>query len=308
MAMIHEESARLIRETAVAINPMDYTQPLELHDFFAKFDTMVAQRTQGVRRTRNIAAALAKTSIRTGTSIVQCDSDGDDYDLEIDDCYATPVPNNPTTRRMLAVPKTPQQLRDGVPESKGGELESILKYGSQPIHLTAGQSGELHGMRRTDGSRALRDLNHALLGAMYSSQKDAPKPGKIIGARAGNAEEVDVAMDDDGTDGDQDSSDESEGESSDDDAVMDEAKSPGVVMPRKNRAVVVSDDDDETSAANQPTPETEDALAKPVVAAAAAAVSKTKFLSMFKMPAAKPPPPPLPRTTEPEPPREPQQL
>ncbi|KAJ1782718.1 hypothetical protein LPJ59_006740, partial [Coemansia sp. RSA 2399] len=28
MAMIHEESARLIRETAVAINPMDYTQPL----------------------------------------------------------------------------------------------------------------------------------------------------------------------------------------------------------------------------------------------------------------------------------------
>ncbi|KAJ2402503.1 hypothetical protein GGI23_000667 [Coemansia sp. RSA 2559] len=307
MAMIHEESARLIRETAVAINPMDYTRPLELDDFFAKFDTMVAQKTQGTRRTRNIAAALAKSSVRVGASIVQCDSDGDDYDLVIDDCCATPVPNNPMTRKMLAVPKTTQQLKDEVPASKGGELESILKYGSQPIHLTAGRPGELHGMRRTDGSRALRDLNHALLDAMYSSEKDSSKSGKTIGTGAGKAEETDDGMDDDGSEGDQGGSHESEGESSDDDAVMDEAKSPGVVMPRKNRAVVVSDDDDdETSAANQSTLDIEVALAKPVVEAAAA--SKTKFLSMFKMPAAKAPPPPHPRTTEPERPREPQQL
>ncbi|KAJ1663215.1 hypothetical protein EV178_005189 [Coemansia sp. RSA 1646] len=331
MAMIHEESARLIRETAVAINPMDYTQPLELHDFFAKFDKMMVQRTQGTRRMRNIAAALAKSNPK-GASVVQCDSDGDDYELDIVDNCATPVPNNPmTNNRKMKSPVL--KTEDKVSVNKGGELESILKYGSQPIHHTTGQSSELRGMRRTDGSRALRDLNNALLDAMYKDEKTGPKSAKVTVDKAaitvkeeiygayGSDKDADVAMDGETSDDseDQDSSAETDDEQesggeSGDEAVINEAKGSSIFMPRKHRAVVVSDDDDgdgdgddeEMDVANQQAPNTKDAPAKPTTS------SKSKFLSMFKMPAPKPattsttPKAPPPRTG-PDPLREPQQ-
>ncbi|KAJ2555059.1 hypothetical protein EV175_002379 [Coemansia sp. RSA 1933] len=283
MALIHEESARLIRETAVAVNPMDFTRVLELDDFFAKFDTMALQRTQEPRKKRNIAAALAKSTSHKA-SLVQYDSDGDDYELEIVDNCATPMPNNPIVRngrKGLAIPKTSQKQQSGEGGlASRGKLESILKYGSQPIHLTAGQTSGLQGMQRTDGSRALKDLNNALLDAMYSERTTGPKPARTVAPMNEEPDNMDASGSMDGQSSSEDEAQDEDDSDEDDDVDMEEERG-SVVVPRKNRAVVVSDDDDDSNDDIQPAKATtEDIRAKPE--------SKAKFLSMFKMPAAKP--------------------
>ncbi|KAJ2503835.1 hypothetical protein GGI11_007586, partial [Coemansia sp. RSA 2049] len=143
---------------------------------------------------------------------------------------------------------------------------------------------------------ALRDLNKALLDAVYAKETATPqKPQKRAVRISGTAAALDVKAEDDGDDGDagsgsdadvamgSDGGTEDEGEedlvSSDGGDGAMEAEEPAAAISRKIRAAVVSDDEDDGP---QPKEAAAAAIEKP------AAASKAKFLSMFKMPVAKP--------------------
>ncbi|KAJ2659309.1 hypothetical protein IWW48_003552 [Coemansia sp. RSA 1200] len=302
MTKIHEESARLIRETAVTVDPMEYTRPLELGEFLTKFDEMVGQKTYFQWRRKKIKAALARASNTVKvTGLLQHDSDGEDYELSIVDNdgggpSGAPKPNKAVVgwkpQDSSVVSKTLQQSKG---EAGGSQLESILKYGSQPIHLTMGSTAELHGMQRTGGPHALRDLNKALLDAVYAKETAKPQKSQKRAVRISNTATLDVEAENDGDDGDAESGSDadvamgsdsenededdlsSDGGSTDDGDETMEAKGPVAAISRKIRAAVVSDDEDDG-----PQPREAAAIEKP------AAASKAKFLSMFKMPVAKP--------------------
>ncbi|KAJ1728444.1 hypothetical protein LPJ72_005469 [Coemansia sp. Benny D160-2] len=295
MARIHEESARLIRETAVTVDPMEFTRPLELGGFLARFDEMVGHNAYFHLRRKKINAALARagSSAVKVAGLLQHDSDGEDYELSIVDNDGD-GPSGALIPEKAVAPKPLQQSRQ---EAGGGsQLESFLKHGSQPIHLTMGNTAESHGTQRTGGKHALRDLNKALLDAVYAKETAAPqKPQKRAVRISGAAAALDVEAEDDGDDGDAGSGSDadvamgSDGETEDedeedlvgsdggDDAM--EAEEPAAAISRKIRAAVVSDDENDGP---QPGEAAAAAIEKP------AAASKAKFLSMFKMPVAKP--------------------
>ncbi|KAJ2523641.1 hypothetical protein GGI11_001367 [Coemansia sp. RSA 2049] len=293
MARIHEESARLIRETAVTVDPMEFTRPLELGGFLAKFDEMVGQKAYFHWRRKKINAALARAGSTVKVAgLLQHDSDGEDYELSVVDDDGD-GPSGALKANKAVVPKTLQQRKQ---EAGGGsQLESILKHGSQPIHLTMGNTAESHGTQRTGGKHALRDLNKALLDAVYAEETAASQKPQKRAVRISDAAALDVKAENDGDDDDDAGSGsdadvamgsgggtEDEGEedlvgSDGGDEAM-EAEEPVAAISRKIRAAVVSDEEDDG-------PQPREAAA---AAAEPAAASKARFLSMFKMPVAKP--------------------
>ncbi|KAJ2373041.1 hypothetical protein IW150_003813, partial [Coemansia sp. RSA 2607] len=127
LAMMHRETERLVRETLVKIDPLEYTVRLELSDFYTRF----------AQRTAHTPAATQPVRVRPLASdkplVFRCTVDSDaesECEVEIVDAGAR------------------HAVRVG--------LEDMLRVASQPMRVT----GEMRRVGR-------KELSDALLGAVY---------------------------------------------------------------------------------------------------------------------------------------------
>ncbi|KAJ2812681.1 hypothetical protein FBU31_007554, partial [Coemansia sp. 'formosensis'] len=154
MAKIHQETERLVRETAVLINPLDYTQRLVLDDFFARFDLYASNASD--------PAATAVEPTPKPASLPQhtfhYESDSGDYEVEIIDEDITPAMGRVG---ILSPIKSPAATFK--PRGSAADLDSILDYASQPLRSSAPTSSAMRPP--TDGPMGLKQLNGALMRA-----------------------------------------------------------------------------------------------------------------------------------------------
>ncbi|KAJ2345055.1 hypothetical protein GGF43_005312, partial [Coemansia sp. RSA 2618] len=280
LARIHQESERLIRETSVKLDPLEFTQRLHLSDFWLKFDAHVVQPRASPRKPfkmppLQITGSFAFTS-------------GDEQIMVVDDCD---IDAFKSTIGSKLVPT--HNVREVVHGQTA--LDEILSYGSQSMHTE-----HPHGVRRTDGPLALRDLNSALLDVMHKKDAEAraaqaDKAAKRLKDKLERSQPVEPlqpqtedATDEAVLDGDDElidaddllktaSAEDTDGEyetelDEDDDADtdgedMDTKMETGQTARGKGRAAVSSDEDSEDEAVEKP-----------------AAATKSNFVSMFRMP------------------------
>ncbi|KAJ2741047.1 hypothetical protein GGI20_005456 [Coemansia sp. BCRC 34301] len=324
LAKIHQETERLVRETAVLINPLDYTQRLIPDDFFTRFDLYSAAATASVPDTLVTQPKLKPAELPQHT--FHYESDSGDYEVEIvDDDHIAPLSLGPSVLSPLHKPPAAAVLSPSNPlrGSHTTDLDSILEYASQPLRSSAPAA-----VRRppTDGPMGLRELNGALMRAMYKHDEEALRAATAESAPTGAATaDVGENVDEGGereTDGHSAGSDGDEGSASESGLEDIDA----VLSPRTRRrpAAVISDDDDDgdddddepiAPATTRPLLEPGRKAQRLVRESSAVVVSsdkeKTKFLGMFKMPAPKKPftakqpvvlsPPPQPASVEAEP-------
>ncbi|KAJ2008482.1 hypothetical protein H4R26_000178 [Coemansia thaxteri] len=275
ISKLRQETERLVRETAVIINPMDYTQRLALEDFFARYD-LHASQAGGCSVPSPPKHTLPPCSF-------QYESDSGEYDVEIvDDTAGTPLGGTITSPSIVKKP--------------AGDLDAMLDYGSQPLHSSARLSASI---RRTDGPIGLKQLNGALMVAMYKQDEEALRErakSSAVAETAANADEAfkahaetsdgdevaapgllesDASGSDGGDYSDDDVGSESEMES---EAESDEEKATQSSHRRQRRAAVDSDDEDDG-----------DSGARSEAKSGAAEADtdpgkKAKFLGMFRMP------------------------
>ncbi|KAJ2726877.1 hypothetical protein GGI07_000205 [Coemansia sp. Benny D115] len=295
MALMHRETERLVRETAVKIDPLDFTRLLALDDFFARYDQHIKQ---AIRPPQPLG--------REKPTEYRYESDSDDYDVEIVDSGAG-LPKS----QLLALDKHAEA------EPRGDQLEAILSYGSQPMNRakTAG------AVKKTDGPLALRTLNEALMQSIYAKdveaknakeRREARRRRKSTDPNAHDVEEADVEATAEGGAGDQAEEDgmeveaseeigsesdgdyeavykdegEDEGASShgDDTDGMSVAGESQATQSRKARTVLDDDDDDDDDDVSRKESTNTVAMDKAEKTSADAPASRAKFLSMFKMP------------------------
>ncbi|KAJ2416091.1 hypothetical protein GGI10_001233 [Coemansia sp. RSA 2530] len=283
MEKIHQETERLVRETAVLINPLDYTQRLVLDDFFARFDLYAANignppdvESTATQPTLNPASLPQRT--------FHYESDSGDYEVEIvDDDFI--APSSSRTAAILSPIKSPNSLNTRGPNST--DLDSILEYASQPLHSSATASSTMRPP--TDGPTGLRQLNSALMHAMYKQDEEALRAAAMNPSAATAAESADEAILGKGEDVEPSSESDSDvGIRSDSDSELEDVES--ILSPRIKRrpAPVISDegeDEDDEPVAKPPSEPEQKTL--PPVGAGSSDTSKSKFLGMFKMPVAK---------------------
>ncbi|KAJ1945408.1 hypothetical protein GGF37_001715, partial [Kickxella alabastrina] len=292
LANMHRETERLIRETAVRIDPLDFTKRLTMEDFFIRFDIHTKPRSHSPSRTPSPPPRVSPP-LATRQPMRFCyDSDSGEYDVEIIDerprepAMVMPMPSPPPQ-------SPPPQITPTVVDVDG--LDAILSYASQPMHSS--RSLYTPGIKRTDGPLALRDLNSALLSAVYKKDLDA----KIASEKKVRKSEIceesvkfveeseeepelqaksepqDEAGEDMEVDGDYNSGSASGiGEDTDPELDLneesaeedseDEANEGATQSRRTPRTAVISDDEDDAPLPPAP------------------AVTKTKFINMFKMP------------------------
>ncbi|KAJ2801939.1 hypothetical protein H4R20_003474 [Coemansia guatemalensis] len=293
MAKIHQESERLVRETAVNIDPEEFTQRLALDGFLNRFDTR--SRESSTKKPRK---AFVVPPVQTkGTFTFTMDDGGNELVVVEDDC---PMPLPHTSVGALKSICQTQQAKHLVHENA---LDAILSHGSQPLHVSAAQAT---GLQRTGGPLALRDLNSALLDVMYkkdaetrlaAAEKKAKRQRDKVERleRRTQSQQRPTEVEDDHEEAQMDSDDSSD--KSTDEDVSDKPISRG-----KRHTAGASDDDDladeeelETNSGPSSPSNVHDAAdghadtkVLPPAAAAAAAItapaSKNKFLSMFRMP------------------------
>ncbi|KAJ2788253.1 hypothetical protein GGI15_000058 [Coemansia interrupta] len=139
LAAMHRETSRLLRETLVKIDPLEYTKRLELTDFFTRF----SQHTAAPAETPLLLPAAAKRVRPLADDkplVFRCtvDSDsGSEYEVEI-----------------LDVKERRQEREAG--------LEGMLRMASQPMHV-AGAEARWVGRK---------ELSQALLGAVYRREAE----------------------------------------------------------------------------------------------------------------------------------------
>ncbi|KAJ2440715.1 hypothetical protein GGF42_007535, partial [Coemansia sp. RSA 2424] len=304
LTKIHQETERLVRETAVLINPLDYTQRLVLADFFARFDHYIAANATAAAAISMPEEALGSQSKLKPANLPQhtfhYESDSGDYEVEIvdDDDDIAPLSLGPSTLSPLhgkspAVSSNPRR-------SNKADLDSILDYASQPLHSSSSAAA---GCRRppTDGPMGLKELNGALMRAMYRQDEEALKVAASARDVAATVDLVKSEEQDESSGCEDDA--ECSGESGDDDGDVgsgsegelediDDIPSPRI---RRRPAAVISDDDDDedepVAPAARPLIEPERKARQPARDGSADVGSsnkdKAKFLGMFKMPAAK---------------------
>ncbi|KAJ1853572.1 hypothetical protein GGH12_000734 [Coemansia sp. RSA 1822] len=254
LARIHQESERLIRETAVHLDPLDFTNRLILSDFYLKFDshsTPKPTRAPFVMPPLKISGSFAF-------------GEGDDQVMVLDPCDEIAFGS--------------QRVRNVTSTLVGGNaLDAILARGSQSMHVEG-------------GSLALKDLNSALLDVMHEkdradrAEKEEKAAQKLknkiersqnvqVDERVDSDDEpvdADALLDAVAEDTDEDTDIEENVESGSDDSgseIEDNANTEPVVRG-KNRAAVTSDEESGT----------EDA------APIAPARAKSQFVGMFRMP------------------------
>ncbi|KAJ1881316.1 hypothetical protein LPJ57_001689 [Coemansia sp. RSA 486] len=325
IALMHRETERLVRETAVKIEPLEFTKRLELEDFFARFSAFSMSR-----EVKPTVCAPSRSDPKMSTTF-HYESDSGDYDVEIIDSFSADaadpmtVLSSPTKKPALSPNRKP-----GTAATDSGSLDAILNYGSQPLHASARMTSSVPGIRRTDGPLALKELSDALLNAVYRKEKEAreAKESKARKKREQQQQQQEVKSEaeivvEDGDQPEDDSADENEddqmevedndedgsasdsgdsghGDSDDGDIA---AQHPSIGI--RPRVVAVSDDEDE---AGGDSAEAEKKLSKdapPNAPAPEPAATKSKFIGMFKMPAR----PKRPAEAAPQPvsPKQPQQ-
>ncbi|KAJ2764213.1 hypothetical protein GGI18_006499, partial [Coemansia linderi] len=142
----------------------------------------------------------------------------------------------------------------------------------------------------TDGPTGLRQLNSALMHAMYKQDEEALRAAAMNPSAATAAESADEAILGKGEDVEPSSESDSDvGIGSDSDSELEDVES--ILSPRIKRrpAPVISDEDndeDDDEPVAKPLPEPEQKTLPPV-GAGSSDTSKSKFLGMFKMPVAK---------------------
>ncbi|KAJ2458556.1 hypothetical protein GGF42_001998, partial [Coemansia sp. RSA 2424] len=314
LTKIHQETERLVRETAVLINPLDYTQRLVLADFFARFDHYIAANTTAAAATAAISmpeeALGSQTELKPANlpqHTFHYESDSGDYEVEIVDDDIAPLSLGPSTLSPLHSKSPAASLNPR--RSNKADLDSILDYASQPLHSSSSSAA---GCRRppTDGPMGLKELNGALMRAMYKQDEEALKATASSRDVAATVDLVKSEEQDEGSGCEDD--DECSGESGEDDGNdsgdddgeagsgsegeledIDDIPSPRI---RRRPAAVISDDDDEdedepVAPAARPLLEPERKARQPARDGSAGVDSsnkdKAKFLGMFKMPAAK---------------------
>ncbi|KAJ2833507.1 hypothetical protein GGI24_000821 [Coemansia furcata] len=271
MAKIHQETERLVRETAVLINPLDYTQRLVLDDFFARFDLYASNASDP-------AATAVDEPKPKPASLLQhtfhYESDSGDYEVEIVDDDITPAMGRVG---ILSPIKSPAASS----KHHGSDLDSILDYASQPLRSSAPTSSAMRPP--TDGPMGLKQLNGALMRAMYKQDEEALRAAMTASTAVEpidkNGEREDA--------GDSGESGSDAGVESDSDSELEDIDS--ILCPRLKRrpAPVISDDDDDDEPIARPPSVTEQKPLPPPTTIASSDRGK-KFLGMFKMPAAKP--------------------
>ncbi|KAJ2618120.1 hypothetical protein H4S08_000044 [Coemansia sp. RSA 1365] len=289
MVKIHQESERLVRETAVNIDPEEFTQRLALDDFFNRFDTR--SREPSTKKPRK---AFVVPPVQTkGTFTFKMD-DGSNELVVVEDDYPM-LQSHTAVGVFKSIHQT--QVKPLVHENA---LDAILSHGSQPLHISEAQST---GHQRTGGPLALRDLNTALLDVMYKkdvesrlaaaekkAKKQRDKAERLERSTQSQIEQTEVEDDQDEIQMDSDNND---GESAAEE-FEDEPIARG-----KRHTTAVYDDDDPTgkeernagSASSTPLHAQDDAsnhadtkIMPPLTAATKVPASKNKFVSMFRMP------------------------
>ncbi|KAJ2909800.1 hypothetical protein GGI21_001516, partial [Coemansia aciculifera] len=293
LARMHQETERLVRETAVLINPLDYTQRLVLDDFFARFDLYAANAATGIPDTLVSSSALSQVKPAVlPQHTFNYESDSGDYEIEIvDDDHIEPLSLGPSLlSKPTAAPSSSLDRRGR--SSIGTDLDSILEYASQPLRASAPTA-----VRRppTDGPTGLRELNDALMRAMYKPDEEALRAAaaaKSVAATAtvDQAKNEEDAEETGGSGEDDECSEESDDGDGDDDVVGSDEESEledidMVLSPQAKRrpAAIISDDDDTDEVS-------ESKAQQPLVIESSSTdknKGKAKFLGMFKMPAAK---------------------
>ncbi|KAJ2871057.1 hypothetical protein GGH93_005107, partial [Coemansia aciculifera] len=293
MAKIHQETERLVRETAVLINPLDYTQRLALDDFFARFDLYAANATNN--STPDSSSASAQSTLKPASlpqHTFHYESDSGDYEVEIvDDDHIAPALSGRTTDILSPIKSPISSLNGRGP--KTADLDSILEYASQPLHSSAPASNAMRPP--TDGPMGLKQLNGALMRAMYQQDEEALRAAAASACTVTAVEPI-LNADDIGDREDADLSGESDsdvGVGSGSESELEDIDS--ILSPRIKRrpAPVISDEDDDeddepVAPVTRPLPEPERKTLPPSDATAGSSdKGKSKFLGMFKMPAAK---------------------
>ncbi|KAJ2882827.1 hypothetical protein FB639_002304 [Coemansia asiatica] len=287
IALMHRETERLVRETAVKIEPLEFTKRLELEDFFARFSAFSLSKEEAKSApTEPVNEIVPKPEPRKIDSNMPTkfhyESDSNDYDVEIVD--ETHLVDSSSGTAAAAAPDTmvvlsPQKLlspnkRPGLSNKDSDELDAILKYGSQPLHASARLSNA-PGIKRTDGPLALKELNGALLSAVYRKEKEAmeKKSRKKREPQQEAEAEIEVEQDreeeedreDGGGDDDDDEEEYTEGmdvdgantssssgdsgddsDGSDDEEALDKQQRSSSSR-KKHRVAVISDEEDEAS-------------------------------------------------------------
>ncbi|KAJ2499993.1 hypothetical protein GGH96_003104 [Coemansia sp. RSA 1972] len=251
LARIHQESERLIRETSVHLDPLDFTSRLILSDFYLKFDS---HSTPKPTRAKFVMPPLKFSgSFAFG--------EGDDQVMVLDACDE--------------VAFGLQRVRN-VAKQTGSALDEILERGSQ-------------AMRVEGGSLALKDLNEALLGVMHEKDRaerveKEEKAAQKLKNKAERSQEsvhvedsgdelvdadalLDVVSEDVDTDADIEENVDTDEDEDSGSEIEDTANTEPVVRG-KTRAIVTSDEESGT----------EDA------APIAPARAKSQFVGMFRMP------------------------
>ncbi|PIA16373.1 hypothetical protein COEREDRAFT_92649 [Coemansia reversa NRRL 1564] len=290
MVKIHQESERLVRETAVNIDPEEFTQRLALDDFFNRFDTR--SRESSTKKPRK---AFVVPSVQTkGTFTFKMD-DGSNELVVVEDDY--PMLQSHTAVGVFKSIHLTQQTK---PLVHGNALDAILNHGSQPLHVSEAQST---GHQRTSGPLALRDLNTALLDVMYEKDVEsrlaaAEKKAKRQRDKAERLErstqsQIGQKEVEDDQEEAQMNSDDNDGESA-----AEELEDEPIARGKRHTAAVYDDDDpagkderDTKSVSSTPL-HVQDTASKnagtkvlpPVAAATTVPASKNKFVSMFRMP------------------------
>ncbi|KAJ1934884.1 hypothetical protein FBU59_005552, partial [Linderina macrospora] len=262
---MHQESARLVRETHVHVDPLEFTKRLQLSDFYTRFDS--SRTTKSVREQRR------QNALRNTQKLRFPGDNSDDGDLEILGPEQQMLASSTQNAHLFACLKKKRQGKEA-----GDRLAGILKYGSQPMHVSDSVPANL----KTDGPLALRSLNSALLEAVH--KQDLGRKRKDKKRSDGDSLE---AQEDVAADGDDETM---EDEDDDEDDDVEESDSEDVVQPRLgSRNVVLSDDDDDGDDGDGKNGNLAEAI-KPIEPRKPTEdpQTKAKFLGLFKMPAKKP--------------------
>ncbi|KAJ2079817.1 hypothetical protein H4R24_003517 [Coemansia sp. RSA 988] len=288
MAKIHQESERLVRETAINIDPEEFTQRLTLDDFLHRFDTR-----SRIPPAKKLRKAFVVPPVQTKGTFTFAMGDGSSELVVVEDDSLMPQ-----SHASAGVLKLIHQSQHAKPLVRENALDAILSHGSQPLHVSETRAT---GLQRTGGPLALRDLNSALLDVMYKKDVESRLAAAEKKAKRQRDKEEKLERRTQSQQGPTKVEDDYEEAQmgSDDDVNESEAEEPGdgAISRGKRHTAGVYDDfagkelvtksassspSDVYDTANCHT----DTKMPPTTTAAAivAPVSKNKFVSMFRMP------------------------
>ncbi|KAJ1739730.1 hypothetical protein LPJ68_004418 [Coemansia sp. RSA 1086] len=152
MLQMHQESERLFRETAVKIDPLEFTRRLQLNEFFELYDGRQSpEPTASPPKAKKLAVPPLQLK---GSFAFMCKEDRQKF-MILDDS---------DNYEGLFRKQKPGALKDSAIQRKESMLNAMLSHGSQPMHAST-------DTRVAQGPLALRELNTALLDVIH--KKDA---------------------------------------------------------------------------------------------------------------------------------------